>query len=244
MSSEIPSIAVPSKKKSAAPKAEAAAPAPVAAPEPVKNLSLKVTMNLPSHPPLELTWTPVASQRSLKVQLERYDGTGCDSYKELFVGEHDKMVADLLMCIRTYAPQTVSLCYKDLKLCWKYFDTITLIAANEKLHRSLNHHDCDDYDCDPDAHDVGDQDYRSFVSDRIINILTGQTIVNDCKQLYYEEILKGKDCPILLEPLRIGETIKLGCGHYMSREGWMGCKGNTCPLCRANQASLPSPDYL
>jgi hypothetical protein len=244
MSSDVPSIAVPSKKKSAAPKAVAEPAAAAAAPEPVKNLSLKVTMHCPGHPDLELTWTPVASQRGLRVQLERYDGTGCDSYKEMFVGEHDGMVSDLLMCIRTYAPQNVSLNYKDLKLSWDYLTTLALIVANDKLHRNMNLHDCGDYDCDPDAHDVSDQNYRSFVSDRIINILTGTTMVQDCRRLYYEEILKGKDCPVLLEPLRVGETIKLGCGHYLSRDGWMGCKGNTCPLCRANQASLPHPDYL
>lgn len=212
------------------------------APKPI--LSLKVTMSLPSHPDLELTWTPLASQRSLKVQLERYDGTGGDSHKQVFTGTHDEMMADLIMCLRVYAPTTVCLAYKDLKMVWKYQETLALLLTQQKLERNLNNHDCDDCDCDPDGHDVTGIDYRSFVEDRISAILTGPGMFVDCKRLYTEELLKDKDCPILLEPLRVGETIKLGCGHYMSREGWMGCKGNTCPMCRANQAHLAHPEYL
>jgi hypothetical protein len=250
MSSEIPSIAVPSKKKSGGAKAPttpaaAEAPAPaVAAPEPVKNLSLKVCMMSDMHNNFDMTWTPIASKRFLKIQHERYDGQGCDSYKQVFVGSHDEMVADLQMCMRTYTPSSVSLFYKDIPLSWDYEKVIPMILKKEQFERKLNDHDCGDWDCDPDAHEVNDMDFRSFVENRIINILTGETMIQDCKRLYYEEELKGKDCPVLLEPLRVGETIKLGCGHYMSRDGWMGCKGNTCPLCRANQASLPSPDYL
>ena len=250
MSSEVPSIAVPSKKKSGGTKAPATtaaaeAPAPaVAAPEPVKNLSLKVCMVSDMHPVFTMTWTPIASKRFLKIQHERYDGQGCDSYKQVFVGSHDEMVADLQMCMRTYTPSSVSLFYKDIHLSWDYEKVIPMILKKEQFERKLNDHDCGDWDCDPDAHEVNDMDFRSFVENRIINILTGETMIQDCKRLYYEEELKGKDCPVLLEPLRVGETIKLGCGHYMSRDGWMGCKGNTCPLCRANQASLPSPDYL
>ena len=250
MSSEIPSIVVASKKKSGGAKApakpaaaEAAAPA-AAAPEPVKNLSLKVFLMNDMHPQFEMTWTPIASKRTLKIEHERYDGQGCDSYKEVFVGSNDKMIADLLMCLRIYTPTSVSLRYKDIILSWNYEKVLPMLLKKEKFENKLNEHDCGDWDCDPDAHDVNDINFRSFVEDRILNILTGDSMMQDCRRLYYEEELKGKDCPVLLEPLRVGETIKLGCGHYLSRDGWMGCKGNTCPLCRANQASLPSPDYL
>jgi len=211
------------------------------APEP--NLSLKVTLCLPSHPDLELTWTPLAACRGFKIKLERYDGTGGDSYKQVFV-ENDAIMADLLMCLRVYAPTTVCLSYKDLKMVWKYQETLALVLTKEKLERNLNKHDCEDCCCDPGDHDVTGVDYRSFVEDRISAILTGPVMRVDCNHLYAEELLKGRDCPILLEPLRVGESIKLGCGHYMSREGWMGCKGNTCPVCRANQSGLGAPDYL
>lgn len=230
-------------KTTANKKAEKPVVAEAAAEAPEPNLSLKVTLSLPSHPDLELTWTPLAARRGFKIKLERYDGTGGDSYKQVFV-ENDAIMADLLICLRVYTPTTVCLSYKDLKMVWKYQETLALVLTKEKLERNLNKHDCEDCCCDPGDHDVTDVDYRSFVEDRISAIITGPAMHGDCNRLYTEELLKGRDCPILLEPLRVGESIKLGCGHYMSREGWMGCKGNTCPMCRANQAHLGGAEYL
>jgi len=59
-------------------------------------------------------------------------------------------------------------------------------------------------------------------------------IMTEGKRLQYEKELEGKECPVLMEPLKINASMKLKCGHYLSRTAWHKQTGTLCPLCRVN----------
>jgi hypothetical protein len=51
---------------------------------------------------------------------------------------------------------------------------------------------------------------------------------------FNKQELVGKECPVSLEPLKVGQTFKLPCDHYVSRDAFFKIKGvKKCPLCRA-----------
>jgi hypothetical protein len=229
-------------KNTAAKKAEMPVEA-VAAPKPKPDLSLHLNLCCPGQPDLKLRWIPLPCDRGIKVELHRDDGSGCDRYINVF-NNTDELGADLRMCLRLYVPTTAALTYKGFHTLWKFQTILSMLAVQDGLMRSINKHDCAEHDCDPDEHDTQDHEFRAFIEERIMCMLTNSIMEVDCHYLYKRAQLEGKECPIMMEPLVVGETIKLGaCGHYLSREGWFGCKGNCCPLCRANQAHS-SPAYL
>jgi len=50
---------------------------------------------------------------------------------------------------------------------------------------------------------------------------------------FKKQELVGKECPVSLEPLKVGETFKLPCDHYISQDAFCKMKGiKKCPLCR------------
>lgn len=56
------------------------------------------------------------------------------------------------------------------------------------------------------------------------------------EHMYAVELLKGKECPVMLEPLEPGKTYRLACKHLLSSTAWHKQKGTKCPMCRGEGA--------
>jgi len=93
---------------------------------------------------------------------------------------------------------------------------------------------CSDDDCDCDS-DISNKYH--WMEDNFFFRKTGlMGIINSFKEkaiaVYTEDMLKGKECPVSLEPLKIGETFQLPCEHYISRNTYGKLVEKKCPLCR------------
>lgn len=98
------------------------------------------------------------------------------------------------------------------------------------------------------VHDEEDEstimDYSDFIDEmkNQIAALTGRPgFMKECKTLFAAPLIKDKDCPVLMEPLKSGNTSIMPCKHAISqtalyrltpkKEG--GSHHYECPLCRA-----------
>lgn len=91
----------------------------------------------------------------------------------------------------------------------------------------------DDYYESDDREDV---DYdEEYFSDFIIERMRAfaKSMGRSSEHMHAVEFLKGKECPVMLEPLELGKTYRLACRHLVSTTAWHKQKGTMCPLCRA-----------
>jgi len=121
------------------------------------------------------------------------------------------------------------------KITYKY-NLEHVVKHIKKMENSVSDLPCcscgDDCDCAPiDQMDV-------FYDERFLKTIPMRQILskinNDGVRAHRQKALDGKECPVLLEPLRTGHTFKLPCDHYVSRVAWLRQKGLLCPLCRAD----------
>lgn len=173
---------------------------------------------------------PVPSKSGVATRGWRYDGQGGLPYKTNF-DEQSTLFADLRLVSRIVTPTTISVFYKGMSHVWMLHPVLTQLKVEQDLLHTLSGHDCSDKDCEPDAHDMTRPQFTDFVLDKIYAIIT-DSMEKDSQRLYKEERIKDKECPVLLEPLRVNQTIYLSCGHYISREAWTKQQGTRCPLCR------------
>ena len=249
--SEVQSIAVPSRTNPrvvrrvtgadgevasvplAAPAAPAAEPAPAAAPAPVPDdsLTLKVCLysGIDGVPILKLTYTPLASKDGERLRFTRHSLGNPPFVKEY---EDCKVNTEMKICLALQKPTQVGLYYKGHAFMWKQKETLIQIKKDERDLLDVNDHNCEDDECDPDSHTVGVCDFWEFIQNKVYHILA-DAMKFDSKLLRAEEMLKDKECPVLLEPLKPGKSLKLSCGHFLSLEAWTKQSGMNCPMCRA-----------
>ena len=247
MSTEIPSIAVPSKKSKTIVKAVVAANAVITEPRKLdQSLRLILFSPLDKTNELELKFTPIPYKNGTRLSFHRYNGNGSEGYTNDDMLDTEAL-AELRMCLILQAPTSVSFSYKSLTYFWKAHDVLTQISVKQKLFRKLNDHDCECDDCDPDRHDLNETDFYDHIINTV-SVTISQPMKDDGKNLYLMKELEGKECPVLLEPLRVGYSIRLSCHHYMSREAWEKTKSDgsikRCPLCRANGHEGGHWEYL
>jgi hypothetical protein len=193
-------------------------------------LTLKVCLFSDILPILKLTYTPLASKNGERLRFTRMAVGHAPFVKEY---EDCKVNTEFRICCHLQAPTQVGLYYKGHEFMWKQKPTLTEIKTNEQLMREVNDHDCEMCECDPDSHDVSEDDFYSFIQHKICRILD-DGMRYDSKRLRAEELVKDKECPVLLEPLKIGKSLILHCGHLLSTEAWRKQSGMNCPMCRAH----------
>lgn len=203
-----------------------------------ESLTLRMMMFSPisTEPDLELTFTPLPSKNGQSILLTRYNGNGLDQYTKDFT-TWEPIFDELKMCLRLQRPSSVSLGYKGLTYHWKCQETLQRLLVEQRLLRTMNNHDCEINDCDPDSHDVDNGDFWNFIIDKAQAIIH-ETMEYDGKYLWKVELLRDKECPVLLEPLRPGATHRLPCSHFISTEAFykLVCP-RKCPMCRADVSS-------
>ena len=204
-----------------------------------ETLTLRLMMFSPisTEPDLELTFTPLPSKNGQSILLTRYNGNGCDQYTKDF-NTWEPIFDELKMCLRLQRPSSVSLGYKGLTYHWKCQETLQRLLVEQRLLREMNKHDCEMYDCEPEAHDVENGDFWNFIIDKAQAVIH-ETMEYDSKYLWKEELLRDKECPVMMEPLRPGNTYKFGCSHFISKEAYDGLVfPRKCPMCRADLSGV------
>ena len=194
-------------------------------------LTLKVCLysGIDGVPIMKMTYTPLASKNGERVRFTRSSLGNTP-----FVKEYDdcKVNTEMRVCLALQQPTQVGLYYKGHQLMWKQKQTLIEIKKTEGEIREVNGHQCGDADCDDDCHDVSEEDFWDFIQQKVCHILD-MSMSYDSKRLRVEELLEGKECPVLLEPLKVDKSLLLNCGHLISRTAWAKQTGINCPLCRA-----------
>ena len=195
------------------------------------SLTLKVILasGITDMPHLKLTYTPLPSKNGERIRFSR---TGLAHAP--FIKEYDdcKINTEMKICLALQKPTEVFLTYKGHEFRWKQTLTLAQIRKDERDLLDVNDHDCEMCECDPDSHDVGVCDFWEFIQNKVYHILA-DGMKYDSQRLRAEELLKDKECPVLLEPLKPGKSVRLACDHFLSLEAWTKQNGINCPMCRA-----------
>jgi len=182
---------------------------------------------------LTMTFTPLPSKKGCSVRLTHYFGS--EKSAPVYTKDFDTwepVFDELRMCIVLQDPTSFMLSYKHLHMPWKCQDVLKRIAVQEGLLRKLNGHECEF--CEPDDHDIGICHFHDFIIEKAKAVIH-ETMEYDSKYMWKEELLRDKECPVLMEPLRPGHTYKLPCSHFISMEAYdrLVCP-RKCPMCRAD----------
>jgi len=196
-----------------------------------ESMTLKVCLysGIDGIPIMKLTYTPLPSKNGERVRFTRNSLGHTPFVKEY---EDCKVNTEMRICLALQQPTQVGLYYKGHEFMWKQKQTLAQLKKEEADLREVNEHSCEEFDCDPDSHDMGEGDFWDFIQSKICHIMD-YGMRYDSKRLRVAELLEGKECPVLLEPLKVDRSLLLNCGHMLSRTAWAKQQGINCPLCRA-----------
>jgi len=199
-----------------------------------ENLTMTLILGgpTPEERSLTMTFTPLPSKKGNSVRLTHCYGS--EKSAPVYTKDFDTwepVFDELRMCLTLQHPTFVMLHYKHLHIPWKCHEVLQRKVVEEGLLRTMNKHDCDDGGCD--GHDVDIGDFHNFIIDKAQAVIH-ETMEYDGKYLWKEQLLRDKECPVMMEPLRPGATYKLPCSHFISMEAYdrLVCP-RKCPLCRA-----------
>jgi hypothetical protein len=212
--------------------APAPAPAPASVPDFVPNKILRIIYHVPfpnhEHKTFEFIFTPVACRDELKVTFimkpkEAREGVIKNVYNDDREYKASDMHGFLDIFYKLIEPFKVTIMFMkysfeyDLGGTLKYLDTRNDIV--------------NDYYGEEEGERDFDQDrFWQFILGKVMTF--GIIMAKHSKYLDIMKELEGKECPVLYEPLKPFETIKLQCGHYLSMKAWNKQQGTLCPLCR------------
>lgn len=202
---------------------------------PKENLSLRLWLCSPvkEETDLEMTITPLPSKDGMSVRIHHYNGDGCDGYTKDFEKGWEYLFDNLRMCLGLQRPSQVSLSYKGLSMKWDCQKTLDRLSVETKLDNKRNGHHCEESECDGDCDEVSNITFSNFILAKVTSIVH-ETMEYDSKRLHVESMLKDKECPVLMEPLRPGHAYRYRCGHYISKEAHDKLTSpKMCPMCRA-----------
>jgi hypothetical protein len=85
-----------------------------------------------------------------------------------------------------------------------------------------------------------------------ISALTGRpAFLKECKRLFAAPLIKDKDCPVLMEPLKSGNTSIMPCKHAISQNHFLPCvskhtgrRSDESVSCGDDAASQEAPQQL
>jgi hypothetical protein len=151
-----------------------------------------------------------------------------------------------------WSPNEITIDHQNIRVRYSLAETLARIQTQRRIMNEINSgeacNNCGDTegecDCDEDEEDTR-MTYKDYIDDVIgqITALTSrEAFRKESKRLYAAPLIQDKDCPVLLEPLEIGNTSQLPCDHFISTKALyrLDSKKNDsgvyqleCPLCRA-----------
>jgi hypothetical protein len=157
---------------------------------------------------------------------------------------------DYLDVLYRWVPEEIIIEHQSIRV--KH--SLEAVLRREQAHRRIvnninspeNCPECKDVDncgCH-DEDEVTHMDYSDFIDDMKdqISALTGRpAFLKECKKLFAAPLIKDKDCPVLMEPLKSGNTSIMPCKHAISQTALYRLTAKKegdrhhyeCPLCRA-----------
>lgn len=246
--SETPSIVAPNKSKAFKISLKAVAGAggniTTASPpaDPLDDLKMIIHLCSPleSIRDLELIYWPLPSKTGDRRRFRQYDNNGCDAYETELSGTA-QVFTELRTALKLISPSSVSIHYKECSFYWKVMDVLKMLKVQQALTQDLNNHNCDEDggECGCDCY-FNQGSFNDFIIGKV-SAITEESMEQDSKRLYSKEHLKDKECPVLMEPLKIGETFRLNCEHLISRSAFNRIANpKKCPLCRSEAHIIES----
>jgi len=179
-----------------------------------------------------------------------YTGTNGSIYKidRSIKDRHELM--DYLDVLYRWTPDRITIEHQDIRVMHCIEGVLRQVQERRKIINSINSGEncpeCGDEDgsCDCDDTDPSTRmDYSDFI-DEIKGQITALTcrpaFLKECKVLFASPLIKDKDCPVLMEPLTLGNASVMPCKHVISQtalyrltakqEG--GKHYYECPMCR------------
>jgi hypothetical protein len=175
------------------------------------------------------------------------------SEAQFLVGSLDECKSEILRELTIGVWDTISVtvhainslgCAEELvethKYDYSWSNIVSLMASCAKLSKEA-------YDNVPNGIDSSDEDTYEFTRDGVVQWFVNQYIILHAVKLERGSMLlakrakiKDKECPVLMTPLVLGETVELRkCGHMLSKQAFvkMMTEGRVsatvkCPLCR------------
>lgn len=151
-----------------------------------------------------------------------------------------------------WSPNEITIDHKNIRIKYSLAETLKRIQSQKKIMKEVNEGEycgecgdedgeCDCFDEDSDTR-MSYKDYIDEVIDQITSLTSREAFRKESKRLYAAPLIQDKDCPVLLEPLEIGNTSQLPCDHLLSTKALYKLESKKdeegvyqleCPLCRA-----------
>ena len=157
---------------------------------------------------------------------------------------------DYLDVLYRWMPEEVMIEHQSIRTKYSLEAVLQREQAKRKLMNKINTgencHECGDAEgecCCDDPEESTRMDYSDFIDEMKgqITALTGRHgFMKECKALFAAPLIKDRDCPVLMEPLKSGASSLLPCKHILSTKalyqlrpkGERGELHLECPLCR------------
>lgn len=238
-SAAVPSAAVPSAALPSAETELSYVPTTPSIPsDPERNLTITIKVPFECHALSEvsISCTPIAGEEfNIRCCVYREPSTCSHAASGTAITVYEGMnETALIRKIRTLfeliQPTEASLEYENESFSYR----LPAVIAHKRDTAAMR----DDYYGSDDREDVDyDEEYFcDFIIGRLVAF--SRPMGRSSEHLYAVEFLKGKDCPVMMEPLVVGKTVRLACKHLLSLEAWQGQKGTMCPMCRGQGSPM------
>jgi len=191
-----------------------------------------------------MTLIPLADKKyksKFVVEIEEgIQGGRCENKTEQTFDNWGEEETAIMYYIKRFEPISVRIKHRGVARIMPLYSTLRMLQYKRKMHKKLHETvdeedkgDEDDFDIEARNTNVSEYDYYDEVRIAIARLIDPY-FKKACLMLYSAELLAGKECPVLLQPLEVGKTVQLKCNHLLSLEAWRKQKGTCCPLCRAD----------